>query len=44
MATPDEDAQHICDAAHDQQHKHEQGQALCRAPPGILEDLWNPSS
>lgn len=42
-AIPDKYAEHIGDAAHEQEGKHEEGQPFCGAPPQVLEDLWNPS-
>ena len=37
LALPDEDAEHIGDAAKYQQHKHEQGQTLCGSSSEVLE-------
>ena len=42
-SVPDEYAEHIGDAAHEEEGKHKEGQPFCGASPQVLEDLWNPS-
>lgn len=37
--TPDEDAEHVCDAAQNQQHEHEQGKSFCGSSPEVLIQL-----
>ena len=39
QCTPDEDAEHICDAAQNKQHKHEQGQSFCGSSCEVLIQL-----